>query len=142
MRGAPLPSASWQAMHAPLYNFSPFSICACEGADAVGSIAPGATSFKYTAIARTSASLIFEVELSTTSAIGPPAWLLALRPLCRYSTMSSTLHDLSPLFSEASSLGANQPSTRLPPNLSLRFSAPARFFGVWHAPQWAAASTR
>src|SRR4029077_11597408 len=142
MRGAPLPSASWQAMHAPLYNFSPLAICVCAGGDAAPSDAPGAISFKYTAIARTSASLIFEVELSTTSAIGPPAWLLALRPLCRYSTMSSTLQDLSPLFSAPSSLGANQPSTKLPPNRSPRFSAPARFFGVWQAPQWAAASTR
>ena len=38
-----------------------------------------------------------EVELTTTSAIGPSAWLWPLRPLARYSTMSSTLHDFSPL---------------------------------------------
>ena len=59
-----------------------------------------------------------EVELSTTSAIGPPAWLLPLRPLCRYSTMSSTLHDFSPLRAALSSRGANQPSTAPPPKAS------------------------
>src|SRR5436190_1645273 len=44
-------------------------------------------------MARTSASPSFEVELTTTSAISPSAWLWPLRPLCRYSTMSSALHD-------------------------------------------------
>src|SRR5260370_40805149 len=91
---------------------------------------------------RISASLIFEVELATTSAISPPALLRALRPLCRYSTMSPTLQDFRPLRSAPSSRGANQPSTSPPPKARPPLSPPNRFLGVWQAPQGAAPATR
>src|ERR1700733_6786927 len=107
-----------------------------------GSEAPAGRSFRYTAMARTSASLICEVELTTTSAIGPSAWLLPLRPLERYSTRSSSLHDFRPLRAALLSRGAYQPSTSLPPTLRPRRSAPNRFLGVWQAPQCAAPVTR
>src|ERR1700694_5425647 len=100
-----------------------------------GSGAPTGRSFRYVAMARISPSLIFEVELTTTSAIGPSAWLLPLRPLERYSTMSSALQDFSPLRAAPSSLGANQPATWPPPNARPRLSAPKMFFGVWQAPR-------
>src|SRR5258705_5979501 len=93
-------------------------------------------------MARTSASLIFEVELATTSAIGPSAWLRALRPLCRYSTMSPALQDFRPLRSAPSSRGANQPSTSPPPKARPPLSAPNRVLGVWHAPPCASPATR
>src|SRR5882757_101407 len=86
--------------------------------------------------------LIFEVELTTTSDISGPAWLRPLRPLCRYSAMSSTLQDFRPLRSAPSSRGANMPATCPPPNGWPRLSAPKMFFGVWQAPQWLAPSTR
>src|SRR5215212_2009356 len=104
--------------------------------------APAGRSFRYTAIARTSASLICEVELTTTSAIGPPAWLLPLRPLERYSTTSSTLQEFKPLREALSRRGANQPSTNPPPYAFPRLSAPRMFLGVWQAPQCAAPVTR
>src|ERR1700689_2680638 len=136
MRGAPDPSSSWQATHDPLYSFSPFAIWIGEGVATAGSGGPADTSFRYTAMARTSASLMCEVELSTTSAIGPSAWLCPLRPLRRYSAISSALHDFSPPRSAPSRRGANQPSTWLPENRALCFAAPRKFFGVWQAPQW------
>src|SRR3979409_105104 len=89
-----------------------------------------------------SASLIFEVELTTTSDINSPAWLRPLRPLCRYSAMSSTLHDFRPLRAAPSSRGANMPSTFPPAYCRPRLSAPSMFLGVWQAPQWAAPSAR
>src|SRR3954449_8552806 len=92
-------------------------------------------------MALTSASLILEVELTTTSDINSPAWLLALRPLCRYSAISSTLQDFRPLRSAPSSRGANQPCTSPPPR-GLPLSAPKMFFGVWQPPQCPAPSTR
>src|SRR5258705_13521497 len=93
-------------------------------------------------MARIAAWLIFEVELATSSAISPRALLRALRPLCRYSTMSPTLQDFRPLRSAPSSRGANQPSTSPPPKARPPLSPPNRFLGVWQAPQCAAPVTR
>src|SRR4030088_1819619 len=115
---------------------------AAGGGATSGSAAPPGRSFRYVAMARIPPSLIFEVELTTTSAISPSAWLLALRPLERYSTMSSTLHDFRPLRVAPSSLGANQPCTMPPLNGRFFLSAPNRFFGVWQAPQCAGPSAR
>ncbi len=65
-------------------------------------------------MAPTSASLIFEVEWTTTSAMGPPL-AAAVAAALQVLTMSSALHDCSPPRAALSSRGANQPCTRPPP---------------------------
>src|SRR5258708_3659109 len=118
----------------------PAAITAASGDEAVAPPA-GGKSLRYVATARRSLSVIFDVELTTTSAISPVAPLNLLRPVLRYSAMSSLLQRPRPSRSSATRLGAVQSWIAAPCN-ALLLSAPNTFLAVWQAPQWPGPSTR